>query len=234
MKNAALVLLFMSISLHLYSQVVDYSRFSGIKVKSNFTVRLETPYFKSYGAPGFQEYVKINLFNATSFAEGPESIVWALYTANSDQALKRLFKQGSKIELRSFKRPSRAIDTARNFLVLRHKLTFNMSEGELSIIKYTQFADSLAVSDFAIQVLRTNERFQGVKLDEYRDIEFALLNISAEEFWALHRREQQQPNKIISETVLSQVKDEEGVLNLSKLSDIIQERVRQGKKNFLD
>ena len=109
-----------------------------------------------------------------------------------------------------------------------------MSEGELSIIKYTQFADSLAVSDFAIQVLRTNERFQGVRLDKYRDIEFALLHISAEEFWALHRREQQQPNKIISETVLSQVKDEEGVLNLSKLSDIIQERVRQGKKNLLD
>ncbi len=208
-----------------YCQTTNYSNFKGVNVKVQLTNRIEAPYFKQYGNPFKKEYIKMTAFNRFNFSDTPEEILFNVYTSSSDNQLKRSFAKNTKIDLTSFKQTSNLSDSLKDFLVLRHKLTFNLNDQELAIIKYTQYKDSVALGDYSIQVLGNKKIWQGVKLKEFSEIEFAVLSITADEFWSFHKKGKLDENdKYIAPEILEKVKDEDGVLNLSKLASFIRER----------
>jgi hypothetical protein len=221
-----------------YAQEVDYSKFQGTKVKCGLNSKLDKPYFKEYGQSYFGQYLKINQFSGAKLKDSPEEILVNVYQSKSDSELKKHFTKNAKADAKLYKRQlTISEDTAKNFLILRHKLTFSINNStELVIIKYTQFVDSVSVQDYTIQAIGENAKWKGIRVEEYNDMELVVANVTAKEFWSLNKRAKlDKDDAPISEKVLSQVKDEEGVLNLSKLAAVIRERKKNGKKEiFVD
>jgi hypothetical protein len=231
MKKSLLFFIVLLAVRSVFSQtVIDYSRFAGTKINVSLTNRLNEPYFKSYGSSFTEEYVKLNQLDGNRFTGGPEQILYKVYTAASVKELKQIFNKDANVDLKSFKATAPLTDTSRNFIILRHKLTLTVEQQELCIIKYTQFIDSTAVKNYTLQVIGRNGNWKGTKLSEYSDIEYALLNITSEEFWSLSKKTKlDEDDKAIAPTIISAVKDDEGILNLSKLARVIRERREQGK-----
>jgi hypothetical protein len=216
-----------------HAQEVDYSKFQGAKVKCGLNSKLDQPYFKEYGQSYFGQYLKVNQFSVAKLKDSPEEILMNVYQSKSDSELKKHFTKNTKDDVKQYKRQLIiSEDTSKNFLILKHKLTFTINNStELVIIKYTQYVDSIATQDFTMQVIGETNKWKATKIDDYNDIEYAIANVSSKEFWSLNKRAKlDKDDAPISEKVLSQVKDEEGVLNLTKLSALIRERKKSGRR----
>jgi hypothetical protein len=162
---------------------------------------------------------------------GSEEILCTVYTSAAEKELKPYFQKGLKPDMKVYKEPIPGIaDTSRNFLLLRHKLTLNAGKDELAIIRYTQYIDSVAGKEYTIQVLRQGNQRKIAKLAEYQDVDFVMLSVSTDEFWSLHKKDKlDEHDKAIPHDIISKVKDDGGVLNLTKLAAVIRERKKQGK-----
>lgn len=235
LSNICFVLVIVSMSVFAQSEI-DYDKFDGVKVKSHMNSRINSPYFKAYINYKLEENVKITALNSEKFKSSPEEILYKVYVSGSLKALRSNFYKQTQVDVKQYKQGLVVSqDTSKNFLLLRHKLTMLDGDREFVIIKYTQFVDSISVKDYTIQTLNNANKWLGVKLDKYSDAEFVMLNITAQEFWALNKGLQiDASEQLIPAQVLIQVKDNDGALNLSKLATYMRKRKAQGRVELLN
>lgn len=211
----------------------DYSKFKGTKVKSQMTARVDAPFFKSYGSEYFKHFVKMNVANRNVFTGGPEEILFMVYKATSDKELKAVAGRKTKVDVKSYKQTfTPAPDTARNFLLLRHKLTFAAKENEVAMIKYTEYVDSAATRDYLIVLRNEKKQWLIAATNEFADVAFVVLSVTSGEFMSLHKKDMlTADDEPVAQDVIARIKDDDGVLNLSKLATVIRERKSQGKSS---
>jgi len=219
-----------------FSQQINYSKFQGEKFSFSINDKLNKPYFREYGSPNL-EYVKIYNSNSSKLRGTPEEILNKIYSSRNVEDLNKQFKPSSRVNYTNYKTQLNVSDdTLRNFLLLRHKLTFNIDDrSELILIKYTQYVDSIATKDFVVQVNGENNNWKAVQFEDYNDLTFIMINVSAAEFWSLVKKSKLDTNdKFIKQEILDKVKNEDGILNLTKLVLLLKEIKRNGKQGLND
>ncbi len=233
LKIMSVVFLFLCLN-NAFSQDIDYSEFKGESFKAGIDVRLDKPYFKEYGYPVLDQYILLPTNNREELQGKPECVLNDIILSASGVLNYFLDNVDSKVD--DYKRPVDLLNTA-NFFLLRHKLSFTRNGNEIAVIKYTQFIDSIAIQDFSIQCIRyeNEDSWKGMKNKDINHIEYALLNITAGEFWSLIKSRELDENDVpVPEELRQELKDDEGVLNLYKLSAYLRERQSKGKKGLLD
>lgn len=215
---------------------VDYSKFKGVNVRASMEARLDKPYFKRYGNPGRSEYVVVNVNTPSGNPDEPEYTLWQIFRATSNDAAKQYLTNGYKPASKRYKNAFNLnADTTRNFIVLRHKLTFSIGDQqELAVIKYTQFVDSVRVGDFSMQVmLAADKKWKATDQKKYSDVEYAIANITEAYFWSLSKKAKlAESDKPVEQAVLTSIKDDEGYLNLTKLAQYIRQQTKGNKSPF--
>lgn len=208
------------------AQDINYKQFKGEKINTQIETRLEEPYWKTYGSMFLERYIVVNGFTDNEFASNPESVLSQIYATTSRRELKELFSDDSKVRWKSYKSsfdfPTTIEDTARNFLLLRHKLTFKDGNDYLSIIKYDEYQDSAKVAERSIQIKGRDQNWVAVFKKEHEAIQQVIETITEEQFWSLYKKEAlEEDDYPIPENVRVQVKDKDGTLNIIKLANYI-------------
>ena len=206
----------------LLAQDIDYSRFEGKKVRTSLATRLEKPYFKSYGVPGLGQYVIIPPAGDHVFAGPPEDNLVGVYRSTSKNELSSFFEPGSKVNFKDYKSleqiPVDSTSLERNFLLLNHKLTFTLPAGDLAIINYTEYADSIPQSPKVLAILKKGGKWLCTRNKSFAAYLKAMQSITSDQFWSLYKKSPLETYDYqIPERIRKSVKDADGTLNLLKL-----------------
>ena len=213
----------MIISISINAQDINYSKFKGKKFESNLDVRLQEPYFKEYGLPFFNRYDKIHFLSGNKYANTPEGIIFEIYIAANKKEFKDIFYTND-VKWKKYKNELSVSggDTSKNFLILRHRLSFNDNNRKVFIIKYSQFEDSTLVGNYSVQIMGYSGSYMAINDDKYQDIGLTIKSLTSDQFWSLYNNEELDENDyFIAASIRKQVKDIDGTLNLVKLANYI-------------
>ena len=205
-------------TINCYTQNIDYSVFKGKPLKASISVRIDQPYFctyKDYAYPAFYLRFKNGYNNNTTV----ENLILSAYCRSINDLTVVPRYNGAN--------PNSGI---RNGLILAHKLTFFWQGVETSIVKFYEMKDSIVGKPLSVQLQNIDNAWKQVDLEGIKYIENALLSIQTNMFWELFNKDESNVPGIIE--IRKKVKDDEGILNISLLSNFINQERKKNSKDY--
>lgn len=221
---------FLLVSSSLRGQEIDFVKYKGEPFKAGLNASIDGSYFHQYGFPKMSQFVTLYPSEVYEFNGLPEEVLYKIYTAVSEDELPNRYVERLDFNLSEYKIVfdiplADSVKKSTDFIILNHKFTFKRGREDFSIIKYTQYVDSLSVGTFSVQFKQNIERnhWVVVKLMELQEIENVILNVTAPQFWSLVKSSSLDENDYqISQEILDRVKDSDRRLNFYKLNQYLE------------
>jgi len=199
------------------SQQIDYSKFVGQPVEVSFNTRVIDPAFTRYVDDRKDlEFLPIHVASSVP-SHSVEALMVDFYRANTVDGLRAVSTDESYREIPKIFHEK--ADTSRNFLGVVHKLTFRYAGMETAIIKFFDVRDSVQRNYHVLQAQRVNNEWRFFHLKELEDVAEVVRLLKSKTFWEFYNKSESE-HAIINE-LRNQVKNAEGILNISRLAKVI-------------
>ncbi|WP_108808742.1 hypothetical protein [Aquimarina spinulae] len=200
------LLLFLLIhSISLEAQI-DYNKFKGEKINGYLMTKQSDTYIYDY---------KIN-------ARDKDSIVSTVLSGNSPEAMVTKYNQSIFSDIKGNKK--------KNYIALISRLKFSYSGNKYCLIKYQTVIDSVISNNKIATLLKKKNSWTVFEDDElFKTKKEVLRRLSINVFWKFYIREDDPDYPEINK-LKPKVKDNNEILNLTKLAKVIQQNEESLRK----
>lgn len=179
-----------------HSQKINYELFKGDKVSIVADSQLDKPYFLDYNSL-INETIDTAIIKPIN-SNIAEKVI-------SDKQINLINRQEEN-----------------NYIRLYSKLTFFFKGEKVSIIKYKVKKGTNISSYEVIQVMKKSNNWIEIQNNELKNISYLIRNIRVNVFWEFYNKENNPEYPEINK-LKPLVKDSNGVLNIEKLAQVIEE-----------